>query len=356
MHVVHLVRRYAPLRGGVETHVAEVAQRHVAEGHRVTVITVQEEVNLKLESQEDGVSVLRIPHVPRLAKRERTWAFKQHVWSWLGQHRDLLDQADIIHVHDVFWWMWPHYPRWGSKLFITFHGWEGQYPVRWQARFQRWIANQLSQGVIHVGAWIEEFYGDHPDYVVYGGSDPTHSSASQSALLVSEPPVSGLRVVFIGRLEAVNEVELYVDLVTRMKEKGIEFEMIWVGDGALREQCAAVGTVTGMIEYPELYVHTADLVFATSYLSMLEAQATGAVVVSAYSNPLKQRYLETYPIQTGLLVGDSAQQLAQKLEEVGTQTTAWEHATAQARTKAQEYTWDKVALMYHKLWSKRSKT
>lgn len=355
MHIIHLARRYAPLRGGVETHVAEISRHHLADGHRVTVITIQEEVGLKLESIEEGVEVLRIPHVPRLAKRERTWEFKQHVWSWFGAHSTLLEQADVIHVHDVFWWLWPHYPRFSAKIFTTFHGWEGQYPVRWQAKLQRWITNQLSQGVIHVGDWIQEFYGDHPDYVVYGGSDPQLSSTVESEPAETESPANGLRLVFVGRLEAVNEIGLYIELLQLLKKKNIEFAMTWVGDGSYRDRCAELGTVTGMIAETHRYLQTADLVFANSYLTLLESQVTAAVVVAAYSNPLKKRYLETYPIPTGLIIGDSAEMLAAQLETLGHNPSRWEKATAQAAAEAREYTWEKVAQLYSKLWRKKFK-
>lgn len=356
MKIIHLTRRYQPLRGGVETHVAEVSRCLLAAGHQVEVVTMQTEVRLPLESNQDGVKVVRIPRVPRLEKRERSLSFKLHVWRWMWRHRHQLRQADIIHIHDVFWWIWPIYLVIAPNTFITFHGWEGQYPVSWRARLQRWFANQLCQGVIHVGAWIQEFYGDQPDYVVYGGFNPDRLSTASAAPgeeKVSDPATDHIHLVFVGRLEAVNEVPTYLQLLKVLQDKQIPFRMTWVGDGSFREECQKLGTVTGMVEQPEKYIHTADLVFANSYLSMLTAQAMKVIVVAAYSNPLKQRYLETYPIQTGLVVGSTPEELADKLEQLGLDSNRWTHQAQRAAQQAQQLTWEKVTQTYLKLWRKR---
>jgi glycosyltransferase involved in cell wall biosynthesis len=143
----------------------------------------------------------------------------------------------------VFWWLAPVYPQVKGKVFTTFHGWEGQYPVRWQAKLQRLLYNKLSRGVIHVGEWIQEFYWDRPHAVTYGGiSIPVSEGGVKSQALGPSPR---LRAVFIGRLVSENDVELYIELVKQLKQRGVDIQMQWVGDGPLSSRAAEEGEVVG---------------------------------------------------------------------------------------------------------------
>ena len=56
-----------------------------------------------------------------------------------------------------------------KKVFITFHGWETEYPVRLTAKLQRYLYSKLAVGSIHVGSWISKFYWDKPNFITYGG-------------------------------------------------------------------------------------------------------------------------------------------------------------------------------------------
>lgn len=77
MHILHIIQRYWPARGGAELHLGEISARLAAEGHRVTVATTDAldfEVFwdpahrrvVEREEWHDGVRVLRFPvrHLP----------------------------------------------------------------------------------------------------------------------------------------------------------------------------------------------------------------------------------------------------------------------------------------------------
>jgi len=71
----------------------------------------------------------------------------------------LIQEADIVHCHDVFFWYLPFrflYPK--KKVFTTFHGWEGIFPPKWQAKVIRNISEKLSFGNICVGDFIRKWY------------------------------------------------------------------------------------------------------------------------------------------------------------------------------------------------------
>jgi alpha-1,3-mannosyltransferase len=91
LRVVHVVRQYAPAKGGLETYVAELARRQALRGHDVAVLTLDRAFGQpgRLPAAEvvDGIPVRRMPFVGHrkafLPALDRSW----------------LKGFDIIHVH-----------------------------------------------------------------------------------------------------------------------------------------------------------------------------------------------------------------------------------------------------------------
>jgi glycosyltransferase involved in cell wall biosynthesis len=317
MNIIHLTASFLPNRGGVENHVAAVMALQQQAGHTVTILTK-----------------------PRPHTKLATWKF---IW----QHRMELLQADVIQVHDIFWWLLPVYPLiWLKriKIITTFHGWEGQFPIRWQAQIQRWWYNQLSYKAVHVGAWIEEFYWDTPDAITYGGIDSKLLAASPFKKTGTSHEQK-LHLVFIGRLEAENDMELYIKLIEDLNQY-VHLDIHWVGDGRYKKICQKYGQVTGMVEDISPYIAKADLVLASSYLSILQAQAMGKLVVALYSHQLKQRYLETYPGAAWMMLGDDIVTMIRQLEPLLMRPAQKQRLEHQAMHFARTQTWQKVADMY----------
>ena len=116
--VVHVVRQYAPSRGGLEDVVANLCRQSLKRNHRVRVITcdsVFAQPGLSLPSREviDGVEVVRIP-----------WSGSTRYPIALQVFRHLRD-ADLIHVHaidffyDALAWGRPFHRR---PMIATTHG------------------------------------------------------------------------------------------------------------------------------------------------------------------------------------------------------------------------------------------
>lgn len=77
MHILHIIQRYYPARGGAEQHMGKISSHLVAQGHQVTVATT-DALDFELfwnprrrriavyESWKDGVHILRFPvrHMP----------------------------------------------------------------------------------------------------------------------------------------------------------------------------------------------------------------------------------------------------------------------------------------------------
>jgi glycosyltransferase involved in cell wall biosynthesis len=133
----------------------------------------------------------------------------------------------------------------------------------------------------------------------------------------------------------------------------MQFELTWVGDGAWRDECEQVGVVTGMVDNPLKFLKKADVVLANSYLSILEAQALGKIVLALYTHPLKQKYLETFPGSKMMLVAGDAQELVANFLSLLAKPALMRQYQTLARIWAGQQTWEKVAAQYFKLWQNK---
>lgn len=352
MNILHLTPSYFPNQGGVETHVKKISEQLTRLGHQVSVLTAAE-AQLPRTEVIDDVSIHRLQvTTPDHFK----FQYKLDIWQQILKQYQLFLQADVIHVHDVMWWVLPLWIFIWPKLFITFHGWEGKYPVPRRNKLARWIWSKLALRTIHVGKWISEFYWDQPQQVVYGGVDENIINSAKKPSLINQTKASGkqkkMALVFIGRLELENEIEHYLNLIKLLKHD-FQVQVTWVGDGQYRQQCSRVGQVTGMVNDAEKYLKKADLVLANSYLSMLTAQALGKIIISFYSHTLKERYLATYPGQKMLLLADSPIKMRQKINQLFQDKATKLQYEQAAQEWAHRQSWLKVAQAYEQLWWSR---
>lgn len=339
MRIVFVSPRYHPSIGGVETHVQKVAEQLIARGHQVTVFTTQ---NTPEELLVETINLVDVMRLPRQFHKQ-----KKLTWQWIWSNRSQFISADVVHAHDVGWWILPILPWIFRKLYMTFHGWEGHWPIRWQAKLHRWIFAKVSRKTVHIGAWIQEFYFDQPNLILYGGVDRKRLVKVNNQINTKHKKI--LNIVFIGRLVRENDIALYCELLDLFKLKNRPYRMIWLGDGAGRSQCEKYGMVTGMIDKPEKVLMKADVVFASSYLSILLARSLGKPVWSLYSHKLKQRYLETMPNTKSMTIAGSASDLYPLV--FNDANNCW-RTTAISTHYTQEWppTWEEVAVAYEKLW------
>lgn len=339
MKIVEITKLYPPHVGGVEVHVSQIATIFSTMGNDVTVLTSQLSADQLLSEDIDEIHIVRRPI--------RYFENKLQTWRWILSQWRIFRNADIVHVHDVAWWLIPVLPIIRKKLCITFHGWEAVWPIPWQHKLQRFLFALIAKETIHIGSWIQEFYWDYPSLVMYGGV----SLGSEHSIMGFPKKNEPLHICFLGRLSEENEIFIYLKLFDLLKEKwhsGIK--ITWIGDGPLRTMCEEVGDVTGMVDFPEKYVAGNHLVCTASYLSMLLAQALGKVVVSAYDTPLKRRYIETYPLADALIHGGSHHELYHKLFEKMSNKKNWSAMENTAREKAADFTWLEIAKKYADLW------
>ena len=107
MNILFISHYKWPHIGGVEKHIKEISEILVKNGHNVKVVS------------EEDIKQPRIKFFGLI-----------YIWYWFFKNISLIYKSDIVHVHDVFIWYLPFrflFPF--TKVFITFHGWEGKYPI-----------------------------------------------------------------------------------------------------------------------------------------------------------------------------------------------------------------------------------
>mgnify|MGYP001583110598 CR=1 FL=1 len=158
MKVLFLCRYYLPHIGGVEKHVAKISQI-LARKHQITIITEQHDPILPPYELINNIPVYRIP------------ANKWLIWKWFLGHLNLLFSSNIIHIHDVFFWILPFRPfLLRQKIYMTFHGYEGSDPPRLKQIFWHKLAEKLSRGNICIGDFHRKWYKVNATYVSYGAA------------------------------------------------------------------------------------------------------------------------------------------------------------------------------------------
>lgn len=300
MTIVFLCASFYPNIGGVEKHVLEVAKRLKRKGNRVVVITESKNINRELVA---GIKIYRFYF------GEKGWLRKFRIWLTLWKKRNLLKTADIIHCHDVFFWYFPfRFIFLRKKVYTTFHGYETKFPIDNKAIFIRKISEKLSWGNICVGDYIKKWYGTNPNYVTYGAVDKVRSLKSKYH------KSSRLKILFIGRVEKDTGVDIYTQALKLLNKSKFSLEVC--GDGSLRNSLKEYGKVHGFVNNINSFILKSDIVFASSYLSILTAMSFKKPVFAVYNNPLKRDYLKNAPFAKWITIRDSAKSLASEIKHL----------------------------------------
>ena len=102
-----------------------------------------------------------------------------------------------------------------NKVYITFHGWETKLPIPNNAKIHRLLVSKLVRGSIHVGKFIQNFYWDKPNDVIYGGIN--QKRFTKSNLFEQTNDSAELRFVFVGRLDDDTDINMYINFLKILK-------------------------------------------------------------------------------------------------------------------------------------------
>lgn len=337
---------YPPQIGGVSKHIAKV---HSA-------------------LKETGINgdVIVIGNRPKIENSDAIWISKKRLFGlpyigWLYVSIKLFlilkqNKYTIWHFHDykVFqiFMIIPLLLLKHNKMFITFHGWEGKCPPDPKViKIRQRIAQRMTD-CMGVGAFINKWYGTTCKKIIYGGIDPNTTA--------NEVPVNNdlNRIVYIGRLAYDTGILPLIEaLAVLKKDFGKQMILTIYGGGPLKESITAVAEqndLTIIIKEPvddiSIAFEKSTFVFASGYLTTLEAWAARRIVFAYYDNPLREDYLRMHPASPSLHIASTANEMAEVLlnciknpsQAIAKSGPGWAWAHTQ--------TWQRVAQEYIDLW------
>lgn len=362
MKIVFVTSAFYPSIGGVETHVLQLSKKLIELGHEVTVITEDKaEYWQKRRRSDSEAGKLKSVDSSILLTHKRldqidiyyfkfgqpSFSKKFRIWYLMVRSKELFQDADIVHCHDVFFWYLPlRFILFRKKVFTTFHGYETVFPPLQKAILIRKISEKLSYGSICIGAFIKKWYGTKPDYISYGGVTPVRKLSVRRWKMQSKRK---LKIILVGRLEKDMGIHVYKQALKRLEDEHIQIEFSACGNGSLREEVEQYGKVFGFVPSVMNYIRKADIVFASSYLIMLQALQLGKPVFAVYTNPLKHDYLCDSPFSEYISVSHESRELTRQVMKFILFTGKMEKGIQWANSQ----TWDKVSQMYLELWNKK---
>lgn len=159
------------------------------------------------------------------------------------------------------------------------------------------------------------------------------------------------KILFVGRLEKDTGVPIYLNTLEILKSGGIDFEFEACGDGNLRQKVEKFGKVHGFVENLSFYIQKANIVFASSYLSIFEAMVNKRLVFAIYDNPLKEDYLRLAPFSQFIVIEADPQRVADRIEYLLQRPEEATPIIEKGYKWVKDQSWENIVNVYLKLWN-----
>jgi glycosyltransferase involved in cell wall biosynthesis len=353
--IVHLSAYYPPHIGGIQKHLARIAAIHHRQGHQVTILTQQYDAQLPIYETLAGVKVIRLPVTIPAPDQRRSYVaqtrYKLQLWWDIGQHLSILRKADVIHIHDVFFWLLPFLPAVDRhKTFITFHGYEGSQPPKFWQRFWHQVAQKFARGSMGIGGFHQKWYGVSPTITSFGAVELSRFEEKNK----TNRHRLANTFIYAGRLEEDTGIMTYLQAFKLLYQENSKYKLDVFGEGSLAK--AAKDFVRKhnlpVSFYPfthhlEKLLAKYQLAFVSRYLTILEALAVGTGVVAHFDNEIKKDYLEGAPFKLWIAIADSPQAIASAVKKMLLKKQV---APSAATRWVRQQTWQVLADQYDKLW------
>lgn len=258
MNILFLTNHKWPHVGGVEKHIYEISKRLKVKGGSVRTIS------------ERDINYPKIKLIGLL-----------YIWYWLFKNRKLIENADVVHCHDVFIWYLPFkflYPN--KKVFTIIHGLEWDTPLSNISIWQKRLAVKLSNGTIGVGKFLEKYLQVKFDLISYGATSVNYNKINKDKN----------NIVYVGRLEENTGLLQFLDWLKINKKYNVDF----CGDGRLRGECEKLGMVHGFSD-PAPFYKNAEICIPGGYLAALEAKSYDCELKLYWNNRVKEDYWKMSP-------------------------------------------------------------
>ena len=345
MKILFIAPNYLPHIGGVEKHLDNLCKEMLKDGHEITILVEKFDNSYKNYEKDGNLEIIR------LDKKDNKVLRRLDMLKYMIVNIKSILKYDVIHFHDyaTFWsyglGVYPLLKLFGKKVFITFHGWEGDVPPRKKVILKRRLIEKLTTANISVGHFISKWYGTKADIVSYGGVDKTDDLSNNQEEYI----------LFVGRIAPDTGIFDYVK-AWEVVSKNTDLEFVVCGDGILlseiekyiQENNIERVIFKGFVSDVDSYIKDAKVIFTAGYLGILEAFSYKKNVIGTYDNELKKDYLEMIPNHEKMMwvVDNKLDNIIDVFNE------AIENNTKKkiAYQYSLENGWEKVKEDYYRLW------
>ena len=295
--ILFFTKLFYPHVGGVEKQVMELSIRLIKLGYKITIVTEKYSDRLKNEEENNGIKIIRF--LPLKLK----FIGLIYIWLWLLKNRKFIEEADVVHAHSVYVWYWPFRFLYPSKpSFVTFHGWEGIYPIPLRNIIIRKIDAFLADKNIAISDYLEKHYKIKADRLMYTSVDLPKIGVN--------PRKNPTSILYVGRLDLDTGLTKILEAFSLLKN--MKLSIGFCGDGPLRHECEKYGKVYGFVD-PKPYYRRSAICVSPGVTSVLEAFTYKCLIITTYNNPVKKDYLLMTPFKNWIIVEKTAGGLAEKI-------------------------------------------
>lgn len=336
MKIIFLSRLYNPHIGGVEKHVKKISEI-LSKKYKITIITEQFDPKLPEYENYFEAEVYRIP-VYGIKERDKKWT----IWRWFIKHRKLIKDADIIHAHDVFFWVLPlRFIYVKKKYYVTYHGYEGSKPPNLKQIFWHKIGEWLTQGNICIGNFIPKWYKTKATLISYGAVEGEYRKIRRTG-----------KVIYFGRLANDTGILDYIDAAGKL---GINIDIY--GDGPLKNEVTELFRkskikckIFGFIPDVDRLLPSYRMAFVSRYLGILEALFYRIPVIAHYDSPIKYDYLSLTPFSGFIKICGNSREIENAFKDICSNQKDTNQIIQSGYNWAVNQTWEKLAGQYQTLW------
>lgn len=338
LNILFVAESFYPYTGGVEKHIHLLSKKLIEDGHKVTVLTYKKNKDDKTIDFHNKIKIYRLNN-----RRNKYLNFAGLLKQLLLQNI-LNENYDIIHYHDysVFNILFRILSKKTNikkgKSYITFHGWEGIFPIPEYIKKKRKYCEDNTAGNICVGHFIEKWYETNADVITYGAVEEKTIDMKTDR-----------QILFSGRLEHDTGFSDILDAFEEIAKKENGYKLVICGKGSLVKFIEGRKNVEykGWISDTSEMIAKSEYVFASGYLSMLEALILKKKVICYYNNELKKDYFEMIPNYDGMMwTAGSKEDLIKVFKNASEDKVKVEAGYEFAKRQ----TWDKLKQDYYKIW------
>jgi alpha-1,3-mannosyltransferase len=355
MRILHVVRQFYPMIGGLENYVFHLAKQQINSGHVVTVLTLNKSfVNNSTYPNKDSISKINIIRIPY---------FGSHKYPIAISVIKYLKSFDIIHVHAIdffadFLALTKLLHK--KKLILTTHG--GFFHTKKNSFLKKIFFNTITRYTLKKYSVI----------IACSSNDfNTFSKISKNVTLINNgvdvekysiipKNVEKGTLLTVGRIDLHKGIDKLILTISRLIEKGIDARLEIVGpdsrnlisqlqqkaiDFKVEKKVKFIGKVDD-IELTTIFSRAHLFVSASTYegfgIAAVEAMASGTLCV-LNNIPSFSEILDSNKF--GRIVNfENTDEVVQNIESLlNISESEYNELSKKARIYAENYNWNKIS-------------